>query len=37
MLGWRGPKQARDVIRRSRERYLESHPEVRTAAETQGA
>ena len=37
MLGWRGPRQARDVIRRSRERYLETRPEMRTTAETQGA
>lgn len=34
MKGWRGPREAREAIRRSRERYLEVHPEKRTAAET---
>jgi inorganic pyrophosphatase len=27
MRGWRGPREARDLIRLSRERYLEKHPE----------
>jgi hypothetical protein len=27
MKGWKGPREARDIIRRSRERYLEAHPE----------
>jgi inorganic pyrophosphatase len=28
MQGWRGPREAREVIRRSRERYLATHPEL---------
>ena len=28
MKGWRGPREAREVIRRSRERYLATHPEL---------
>ena len=27
MKGWKGPREAREVIRRSRQRYLEMHPE----------
>src|SRR5580765_7330913 len=27
MKGWKGPREARDIIRRSRERYQEAHPE----------
>ena len=27
MRGWRGPRQARETVRRSRNRYLEVHPE----------
>src|SRR6185295_14173008 len=34
MRGWRGPREAREAIRRSRERFLEVHPEKRTAAES---
>jgi len=26
MRGWKGPREAREAIRKSRERYLESHP-----------
>ena len=26
MKGWRGPREAREVIRKARERYLEAHP-----------
>ena len=33
MKGWRGPREAREAIRKSRERFLEVHPEKRTAAE----
>ena len=33
MHGWQGPREARDVIRRSRERYLEVHPEMRAAVD----
>jgi inorganic pyrophosphatase len=25
MLGWRGPREARDIIRQSRDRYLDAH------------
>jgi inorganic pyrophosphatase len=32
MHGWRGPREARDVIRKSRERYLEAHPELAAQA-----
>ncbi len=28
MKGWKGPREAREVIRRSRERYLETHAET---------
>jgi inorganic pyrophosphatase len=28
MKGWKGTREAREVIRRSRERYLEAHPET---------
>jgi inorganic pyrophosphatase len=31
MQGWRGPREARDVIRRARERYLALHPEMPVA------
>jgi inorganic pyrophosphatase len=31
MRGWRGPREARDVIRKSRERYMEAHPAVAEA------
>jgi inorganic pyrophosphatase len=34
MHGWRGPREAREVIRVSRQRYLDKHPEM--AAETAG-
>jgi inorganic pyrophosphatase len=34
MKGWRGPREARDVIRKARERYLEAHPEM--AADARG-
>ncbi|MGA3236609.1 MAG: inorganic diphosphatase [Bryobacteraceae bacterium] len=27
MLGWRGPREARELIRKTREAYLEAHPE----------
>jgi inorganic pyrophosphatase len=29
MKGWKGPREARDIIRRSRERYQEVHPELK--------
>ena len=29
MKGWKGPREARDVIRRSRERYLDAHVEMK--------
>jgi inorganic pyrophosphatase len=32
MKGWQGPRQAREAIRRARERYLELHPEMREGA-----
>ena len=32
MRGWRGPREARDVIRKSRERYLEARPEMAAKA-----
>ena len=35
--GWRGPRQAREAIRKSRERYFEAHPEMRPDTEAQGA
>jgi inorganic pyrophosphatase len=28
MRGWRGPREARETIRRARERYLAAHPEA---------
>jgi inorganic pyrophosphatase len=34
MHGWLGPREARDVIRVSRERYLTVHPEMRKEQET---
>jgi inorganic pyrophosphatase len=34
MRGWRGPREARDLIRECREHYLATHPEMRTAAES---
>src|SRR5215831_2909283 len=34
MRGWRGPRHTRDIIRRSRERYLEKRPEMRTASDS---
>ena len=30
MKGWKGPREGREVIRRSRERYLEAHKELKT-------
>lgn len=33
MKGWKGPREAREAIRRARERYLDVHPEMRTAAD----
>ena len=33
MKGWRGPREARDVIRKSRERYLQMHPELTAGAQ----
>ena len=27
MLGWKGPKEARECIRQTRESYLEVHPD----------
>lgn len=32
MKGWLGPREAREAIRKSRERYLEVHPEMRATA-----
>jgi len=37
MKGWRGPRQAREAIRRAREKYLELHPEIRVEAEAKSA
>jgi inorganic pyrophosphatase len=31
MLGWRGPREARECIRQTREAYLEVHPEQKEA------
>lgn len=31
MLGWRGPREARELIRQTREGYLEAHPEQKEA------
>jgi inorganic pyrophosphatase len=31
MLGWRGPREARECIRQTRDAYLEAHPENREA------
>jgi hypothetical protein len=31
MLGWRGPREARELIRTTREAYLTAHPEMREA------
>ncbi len=31
MRGWRGPREARDLIRNARDRYLEAHPEKKEA------
>ena len=33
MRGWKGPREARDVIRKSRECYLNAHPEKQAKAE----
>ena len=30
MKGWKGPREAREVIRRSRARYLATHAESKT-------
>ena len=32
MRGWKGPRDAREAIRKSRERYLEAHPKPRDAS-----
>ncbi len=32
MLGWKGPREAREAIRAARDRYLESHPEAKATA-----
>jgi inorganic pyrophosphatase len=37
MKGWRGPREAREAIRRSRELYFETRPEMRPNTEAQGA
>src|SRR5258708_39099575 len=37
MRGWKGPRQAREAIRRAREKYLELHPELQPEAEAKGA
>lgn len=29
MKGWKGPREAREIIRRSRERYQETHPDLK--------
>jgi inorganic pyrophosphatase len=34
MRGWRGPREARDLIRNCREHYLAARPEMRTVAES---
>jgi inorganic pyrophosphatase len=34
MRGWQGPRQAREAIRRAREKYQELHPEVSGDAAT---
>jgi inorganic pyrophosphatase len=36
MRGWRGPREAREVIRRSRERYLVLHPPANLATDAHG-
>ena len=36
MRGWHGPREARDVIRRSREEYLKAHPEPASGARSAG-
>ena len=33
MRGWKGPREARDLIRQCREHYLEVHPETRPKSE----
>jgi inorganic pyrophosphatase len=35
MKGWKGPREAREIIRVSRERYLDKHPEMRMDAAAQ--
>ena len=32
MRGWKGPREARDLIRQSREQYLKVHPDVQAEA-----
>jgi len=32
MRGWKGPREAREAIRKSRERYLQAHPETTVQA-----
>jgi hypothetical protein len=31
MNGWKGPREAREMIRITREKYLDAHPERREA------
>ncbi len=33
MRGWKGPREARDLIRRSRDRYLKAHPAMGAKAD----
>ena len=33
MRGWKGPREARDLIRQCREHYLKAHPEMRPQPE----
>lgn len=33
MRGWKGPREARDLIRESRQHYLDSHPEAHPKSE----
>ena len=34
MKGWKGPREAREAIRRSRDRYLENHPELKVEVQS---
>jgi len=36
MRGWHGPREAREIIRRARERYLQAHPEAEGAGSAAG-